>query len=110
SAFADLLLNRMTLTKKRGFKPPFLKGIIKKMSDFKLRPFKAEPIQNHGRYLRSEETSDPRAPKSKIQNRVTGVLKVRGQELGAKVRKRSPTTAVSPGEGRGCCPRSLPHF
>jgi hypothetical protein len=36
----------VTLTKKRGFKPPFLKGIIKKMSDFKLRPFKAEPIQN----------------------------------------------------------------
>jgi hypothetical protein len=34
------------MTKKRGFKPLFLKGIIKKMSDFKLRPFKAEPIQN----------------------------------------------------------------
>jgi hypothetical protein len=37
--------------------------------DFKLRPFKAELIQNPGRYLRSEVSSDPRAPKSKIQNR-----------------------------------------
>jgi hypothetical protein len=36
----------LLMTKKRGFKPPFLKGIITKMSDFKLRPFKAEPIQN----------------------------------------------------------------
>jgi hypothetical protein len=38
--------NPIGMTKKRGFKLPFLKGIIKKMSDFKLRPFKAEPIQN----------------------------------------------------------------
>jgi hypothetical protein len=49
------------MTKKRGFKHPFLKGIIKKMSDFKLRPFKAEPIQN---------------PKSKIQNPKSGDHKV----------------------------------
>jgi len=38
--------NPIGMTKERGFKPLFLKGIIKKMSDFKLRPFKAEPIQN----------------------------------------------------------------
>ena len=31
-------------------------------------------IQNPGRYLRSEETSDPRAPKSKIQNSLDWVI------------------------------------
>jgi hypothetical protein len=61
------------LTKKRGFKPPFLKGIIKKMSDFKLGPFKAEPIQNRStERLRPELVEGSRrSPKSKIQNRVT---------------------------------------
>jgi hypothetical protein len=29
-----------------GFKAPFFKGIIKKMSNLKLRPIIAEPIQN----------------------------------------------------------------